>query len=707
MGANQSTPDMPKEKTLSSTIDYLAANYILTSNFQDLKNLTDPQYCKNLVILTSDVIQRYLTQQDIEFLKQRMEGEIEKNEMTTEKIAYFNKENISKMDIKSDLRKKRMCIAIAKYYVQIFHIFNAIAHTINPVYTWKDKFGSTVSVDYEHRNDIPKDVQPTISKVNLCSSRINALMADKKPLDDLKTPTNNIFEFQSQFCDLNTTKDGSVKFLAKEPGIPELETLYYDVYDYNTGKFTTMSQDMLKQYNSDLKSFYTLFTGEKNIPSSIKRFGDIPLRDYNKVGPCKKPDGYFRKKYPGTLKEKLFQQYAQNVQTMMTNTETNQKALLGIIDQLFVFIKDPQYPNKKLIVINPKLDNKLLSKLVGDTRNLIIKLYATCEQDFFKGLKIFEALVEKQILDASTAQIKQLQQNVEETISIEGIPPTLPSSSSTPPMVPPPPIGSSGSGSGAGSGSGSGPPVGVPPGAPPMGAPPGAPGAASGTSGLGGLFSGLFGTRGASSTTGATVGTTSYTTGTTTPVSTTSATSGSVSTPVSTTSGSGTGSGTAGATGPPTPAGATGPPTPAGATGPPTPAGAPAGATGPPTPDSTTSATRGTPDSTTGATRGSATSASTTGSTSIPSSIYVGNNSTISPLTDIPTVSSRTENISTPSMVFETSSESQYPGLPTPSTLLPAPGQLEGNQPSPISSDSYQGIPGASPAQGPTSMRTF
>jgi len=100
MGANQSTPDMPNKKHYHLLFDYLAANYILTSNFQDLKNLTDPQYCKNLVILTSDVIQRYLTQQDIEFLKQRMEGEIEKNEMTTEKIAYFNKENLGKMDIK-------------------------------------------------------------------------------------------------------------------------------------------------------------------------------------------------------------------------------------------------------------------------------------------------------------------------------------------------------------------------------------------------------------------------------------------------------------------------------------------------------------------------------------------------------------------------------------------------------------------------------
>ncbi len=713
MGANQSTPDMPKQKTLSSTIDYLAANYILTSNFQDLKNLTDPQYCKNLVILTSDVIQRYLTQQDIEFLKQRMEGSIEKNEMTTEKIAYFNKENLDKMDIKSDLRKKRMCIAIAKYYVQIFHIFNAIAHTINPVYTWKDKFGSTVSVDYEHRNEIPKDVQPTISKVNLCSSRINALMKDKSPLDGLKTPTNNIVELQSQFCDINTNKDGTTKLLSKEPGIPELEMLYYDVYDYNTGKFTTMSPDMLKQYNKDLQSFYTLFTGQKKIPSSIKKFGDIPLRDYNKAGPCSKPNGYFRKSYKGTLKEKLFQQYAQNVQTMMANTETNQKALLGIIDQLFVFIKDPQDPNKKLIVINPKLDNKLLSKLVADTRNLIIKLYATCEQDFFKGLQIFEALVEKQILDASTAQIKQLQQNVEETISIEGTPPALPPNSSGGPSVPPPPPGSSASGStgspgapGPGAPVASGAPVGGVPGAgvPGAGVPgagvPGAPvGGVPGTPGVpvggvpgaplggpagsttpagaplggptpvppgppgagaagppGGWFRGLFGRREASSTTGATSGT---------PASTTGATSGTPATTTGATSGS---------------------------------------------PDSTTGATKGTPASTTGAT--SVSPDSTTGATresestesslprAIPSEINMGPDSIMSPLTPM-----------TPSVSIDSETVRSH-NLPSVSTMRSAPGKIEGNKPTyeddkddeTIVTDYSEGIPGATTAKGPATV---
>lgn len=423
MGAGQSTNQMPQKKTLSSTIDYLAANYILTSNFQDMKNLTDPKYCKNLVILTSDVIARYLTETELEYLKQRLEGGQEVLTMSSpEKVAYFSKNALDKMDIKSDLKKKRMCVSIAKYYVQIFHVFNAIAHTVNPVYTWKDKFGSVVSVDYEHKNDIPEDVQPTISKKNLCSTRLNTLMKDKAPLD--VTQGNQPIELKNTFCNLNANADGSSKFLTTEPGIPELEVLYYDNYDYNIGKFTSMSDNMKQQYNNDLRMFYTLFTGKKELPESITKFGHIPLRNYQDLSQCK-TNGAFTKSYKGTIKEKLFKEYIDNVKQMMKNTEENQKDLLTIIDQLFVFIKDPQDPTKKLVVINPKLDNKLLSKLVTDTRVAILKLYTTCEKDFFKGLQIFEAIVEKQIMDTSTAQIKKLQENVEETISIEPSPPTV------------------------------------------------------------------------------------------------------------------------------------------------------------------------------------------------------------------------------------------------------------------------------------------
>lgn len=164
--------------------------------------------------------------------------------------------------------------------------------------------------------------------------------------------------------------------------------------------------------------FYTLFTGKKDLPETITKFGHIPLRNYQKIHQCKN-NGAFTKSYKGTLKEKLFKEYIDNVEQMMKHTEENQNALIDIIDQLFMFIKDPQDQNKKLIVINPQLDNKLLSKLIIDTRVAILKLYTTCEEDFFKGLQIFETLVSKQIMDTSIAQINRLQQNVEDTISID------------------------------------------------------------------------------------------------------------------------------------------------------------------------------------------------------------------------------------------------------------------------------------------------
>ena len=38
MGAGQSSSEMPIKKTLSSTINYISAHYILSSNFKNLKN---------------------------------------------------------------------------------------------------------------------------------------------------------------------------------------------------------------------------------------------------------------------------------------------------------------------------------------------------------------------------------------------------------------------------------------------------------------------------------------------------------------------------------------------------------------------------------------------------------------------------------------------------------------------------------------------
>ena len=58
-------------KNLPDVINYLASNYILEQNFQDMVNLRDAKYCNDLVILTSDVLGEYLNNQQVKYLAQR------------------------------------------------------------------------------------------------------------------------------------------------------------------------------------------------------------------------------------------------------------------------------------------------------------------------------------------------------------------------------------------------------------------------------------------------------------------------------------------------------------------------------------------------------------------------------------------------------------------------------------------------------------
>ena len=130
-------------------IDYIASKYILTSDFQSLKKLSEREYCEKLVVLTSDIIDRYFNHQEITYLEQRVKNGVEVNDMTKKKVYYLNKDQLNDFDISNDhqkeIKKKRVCIGIAKFYVKIAHIFAAILMTINPVYLYKDPItGATI-----------------------------------------------------------------------------------------------------------------------------------------------------------------------------------------------------------------------------------------------------------------------------------------------------------------------------------------------------------------------------------------------------------------------------------------------------------------------------------------------------------------------------------------------------------------------------------
>lgn len=388
-------------------IDYIASYYILTMNFKSLSKLSEKEYCDKLVVLTSEIIERYFNELDITYLSQRIKDGAEVNELKQGNVTFINKDSLDSFDISNDtqksLKKKRVCIGIAKFYVKIAHIFAAIVMTINPIYTYKDETGQTVKRGLLEKDKIPKNVNRKLYKLNICDNRIRAL----KHGEEINNITGDV-TIQPRVCDLNINKDGSIKTLGDEPGITELMRLYLDdKYDYSTGSFTGMSDETKKEFLNDLKVFYTAFTGNETMPPEITKFSDIKLKDYSNTQNCRGPNPVFRSKYTLNKNDKLFSAYATNTRNMIQNAADNQSKLLSVINDIFTYVIDP-HSSKKVIRINPKLTDDLLQKAVEKTRRLIVNLYVKCETDYVAGVKLYEAIVESKILSTTQKQIDNL-----------------------------------------------------------------------------------------------------------------------------------------------------------------------------------------------------------------------------------------------------------------------------------------------------------
>ena len=98
-------------------VDYIATHYILTMDFKSLRKLSEKAYCDKLVVLTSDIIDRYFNDMEVTFLAQRIKDGVEVNNLKTEKIKFINQDNLQSLDVSNDtqktIRKKRVCIGIA------------------------------------------------------------------------------------------------------------------------------------------------------------------------------------------------------------------------------------------------------------------------------------------------------------------------------------------------------------------------------------------------------------------------------------------------------------------------------------------------------------------------------------------------------------------------------------------------------------------
>jgi hypothetical protein len=395
---NTNTKQLNTEKSkLEDLIDNIASNFITKQNFKDMENLSNEEYCNKLVLLTSKVLQKLLKKSDIDYLEQKTRYGVEINKMNKDVIFDMNIKELKENMITNKVNKRRVCIGIAKYYVQVAQLFSAIVSTLNPEYIFVDKNGVKKKTTLFNKHLIPKNSSISVERVNLCNDRVNALHNDK--INNTVINNNEVI-LTPNVCSLNLNK----RSLTDEIGIPELEKLYYDKYNYNTGSFDGMSEKMKKIYNDDLNFLYKAFTG-KDIPkvnneTSIKKFSQIPLKAYHTSKNCSE-NGMYKKKIKISLKNNLFIKYSDNIKDILTVTKINQDKLINILNTLFIVKGDD-------IKLNKNIDSVKLQNLINESREIIKNLYIECENKFTNGIKILDSIIEKQILDTTREQVSNL-----------------------------------------------------------------------------------------------------------------------------------------------------------------------------------------------------------------------------------------------------------------------------------------------------------
>ena len=395
------------KKNLIDHIDMIATNYVLKQNMIDMLRFTDKQYYDNLIILTSTIMNKQLNSVDIGILKDRVlngnspvnnnNSQDNPNNNANNNIIHFSDPNtLKEITMKNDKQKKKALLLISKFYVKIMTIFSAITAVIDPQYVYETENGEKKYFFLKDFNDY-KMLDKVENKIKI-SQLMNPFGLIKKRLSILKNKFNNTNDTNgnSEFATINPgekfcTMNDDDNYLKKEVGIKELDSLYFDVYDYDENKWNKRSPKMERQYQKDLLKFYRISTGKKNMPSSVKSFSDIEMLKYNNLKRCKNKDYY--KDLLVSKNDKLFLKYMQKIDEIQEISRVYKQKLLTILKSIFV---SEESNSETRFTIDPALTIDTLINFQDQTKKCILNIYTNCERLFIEALILYERMYENQ-----------------------------------------------------------------------------------------------------------------------------------------------------------------------------------------------------------------------------------------------------------------------------------------------------------------------
>ena len=369
----------------TTMVDDIALDYIFTQNTIDLIKISDKEYYDNMFILTQEILKKRLSSLELGFLNERVLNGI------SEKVYLQDKKKMTNLIPKNDKIKRKLLNNVSMYYMKIILIFSAIVSTSDPLYYYIDPDNNKKEFylkDIDKYKDLPSDVKPKISHFtnpfNLCKKRLDILSHNLVIGDNTITINPG-----AKLC--NNEK----KTLNEEIGISELDALYCDIFDRDTKKWSKKSPKMEKQYKKDLILFYQIFTGNKFKPENIKSFSQIELIDFKTLGKCNK--NVFKNNITLSKDNKMIIKYLNKIKKIQEYTEKYKSQMIKILQQLFLYSEED-----KMYKLHPQLTLKTVQKMEIDTREIILKLYTTCEKYFLQAILIFEKIYQEQNMNVNT-----------------------------------------------------------------------------------------------------------------------------------------------------------------------------------------------------------------------------------------------------------------------------------------------------------------
>ncbi len=439
----------------------LYAQRIILKEVKFNSSLSDSGKCEKLIIITSQVLNR-LPFRLISYMDRRHHLFSEKyetfNAMDRALLVNTNPEILkeSKLDEPNEFRKRQMCVGLARFYIQIGNLFNAVMTTMRPYNyentrrTGPDNFSDMLTFSLiEGRSTNPKE------KLRYELSNMSGFA---KKQQDMKKRLGNILKFgemvqdlapgegicnvqrdieQTKVTPLTITGSSATETKIKPSIFAMLEELYYDIFHQSSSvnpkspQFIAMSAAMKEKiYRNDVRELYRIVTGGKEPGPEIETFTDVAkyVNDNDEIKKwCSQPGNKNMKiKVSDELRsDSGFVEYVQHIRDTIAYTSKQRKAIVGLLDRVFVtmkksndelreieqtwfksgakkyegFERDDEYSREffKLnlkydFFINPNLTDAELQAITNEARTRIVRLYADSYQRFLKGFQILQKI---------------------------------------------------------------------------------------------------------------------------------------------------------------------------------------------------------------------------------------------------------------------------------------------------------------------------